>query len=201
MIVPRGEGKTERFDCISVSRQLQQPLSIFLFSLFVACLALPATTPLPLGDYPMPGHSHSRSIRARRWIFLGIKFALIVPLISFYSVDLAYGAGSVHSPISIYIQLVTSFFGFLFSFRWALRDQRKRCPVCLRRLSNPARVGQASRNFLAWNGTEMICAEGHGLLHIPEIPTSWFSTQRWLYLDPSWRSLFSEARVASTGFI
>jgi len=26
-----------------------------------------------------------------------------------------------------------------------------------------------------------------GLLHIPEMPTSWFRTQRWLYLDPSWK--------------
>ena len=39
----------------------------------------------------------------------------------------------------------------------------------------------------------------HGLLHIPEIPTSWFSTQRWLYLDPSWSSLFTDAYVTSSG--
>jgi hypothetical protein len=28
------------------------------------------------------------------------------------------------------------------------------------------------------------------LLHVPDIPTSWFSSQRWLYLDPSWSALF-----------
>ena len=89
--------------------------------------------------------------------------------------------------------LALAFFALLFAFRWALRDQRQRCPVCLRLLSNPAHVGEASRNFLAWNGTELICAEGHGLLHIPELPTSWFSTQRWLYLDPSWSALFADA--------
>ncbi len=42
---------------------------------------------------------------------------------------------------------------------------------------HPARVGQPSRSFLAWNGTELICVDGHGLLHVPEMPTSWFSTQ------------------------
>jgi hypothetical protein len=57
-------------------------------------------------------------------------------------------------------------------------------------LANPARVGQFSRNFLAWNGTELVCLSGHGLLHVPDIPTSWFSSQRWLYLDPSWSALF-----------
>jgi len=43
----------------------------------------------------------------------------------------------------------------------------------------------ASRNFLAWNGTELICANGHGLLHLPALPTCWFPTQRWIHLDAS----------------
>ena len=126
---------------------------------------------------------------------------LFVPLVYFSSVDVAYGFYSAGSTTAQYMQLGLSFFGFLFGFRWILQDQRKRCPVCLRVLSHPARVGQASRNFLAWNGTELICAGGHGLLHIPELPTSWFSTQRWLDLDASWGSLFSDACVPSTGLI
>jgi len=32
--------------------------------------------------------------------------------------------------------------------------------------------------------------ETHGLLDVPEIPTT-YSTQRWQDLDPSWGSLFS----------
>ncbi len=27
------------------------------------------------------------------------------------------------------------------------------------------------------------------LLHVPALPTSWFGTQRWLYLDTSWKFL------------
>ena len=196
MTVYRMEGGADHFDCISIAQQSQQPFSIFLFTLFLACLALPATTPLPLGDYPVPGNRLPGLVRARRWVFLLAKFALIVPIVYFCSVALAYSSCSLYSPTSAYIQLAVSFFGFLFAFRWALQDQRKRCPVCLRLLSHPARVGQASRNFLAWNGTELICVRGHGLLHIPEISTSWFSRQRWLYLDPSWRSLFSDAYIA-----
>jgi hypothetical protein len=84
----------------------------------------------------------------------------------------------------------------LFGLRWILLDQRNRCPVCLRRVTHPARVGLTGRTFLAWNGTELICTGGHTLLHVPAMPTSWFSTQRWLYLDSSWKSLFV---VSSSG--
>ena len=85
--------------------------------------------------------------------------------------------------------------GFIVSsvvaMRWALADQRRRCPVCLRVLSNPTRIGGPSHVFLEWYGTELICVQGHGLLYVPEIPTSCYSTQRWQYLDPSWSTLFS----------
>ena len=206
MTVYRANGESDSFECVSLAEQTRQPFSIFLFTLFIACLALPATTPLPLGEYPARAERLGWGVRVRRWLFLAAKLALILPLVYFASIDLAYGniASGLHSvgPVSSqYLQLASSFFGLLFAFRWALRDQRGRCPVCLRLLTNPARVGEASRNFLAWNGTELICAGGHGLLHIPEIPTSWFSTQRWLYLDPSWSSLFSDAYVAPAGVL
>jgi hypothetical protein len=201
MTVTRKGRDADRFDCISMAQRARQPFSIFLFTLLLACLALPATTPLPLGDYPARANELPRSIRARRWIFLVLKCALILPIVYFCSVDLAYSGCPLGSTTSIYIQFATSFLGFLFAFRWSLQDQRKRCPMCLRLLSNPARVGQASRNFLAWNGTELICTEGHGLLHIPEIQTSWLSAQRWLYLDPSWRSLFSDVYIPSAGVV
>ena len=204
MTVYRANGESDKFECVSLAEETRQPFSIYLFTLFIALLALPATTPLPLGEYPSRAERLSWSVRVRRWLFLVAKIALILTLVYCASIDLAYGniAAGLHSigPVSSqYLQLASSFLGLLFAFRWALRDQRSRCPVCLRLLTNPARVGESSRNFLAWNGTELICAGGHGLLHIPEIPTSWFSTQRWLYLDPSWSGLFSDAYVAPAG--
>jgi hypothetical protein len=199
MSVFRGGSNYENFDCISLAEQARQPLSIFLFTLLLACLALPATTSLPLGEYPATGHRLSWTTRFRRWLFLATKIGWIVAIVYCGSLDLAYGNASIGIVGSQYIQLVSSFSALLFAFRWALRDQRQRCPVCLRALTNPARVGQASQNFLAWNGTELICVGGHGLLHVPDIPTSWFSTQRWLYLDPSWSGLFSGGYLISPG--
>ncbi len=194
----RGTGYAD-FDCISLAEQTRQPLSIFLFTLLLACLALPATTSLPLGEYPAIGRHLSWTRSFRRWLFLATKIGWIVAIVYCASLDLAYGSASIGIVSSQYIQLVSSFSALLFAFRWALRDQRRRCPVCLRALTNPARVGQASQNFLAWNGTELICIGGHGLLHVPDIPTSWFSTQRWLYLDPSWSGLFAGGYLVSPG--
>jgi len=199
MAVVRGERGYDYFDCISLAEQTRQPFSIFLFTLLLACLALPATTSLPLGEYPAHSVRLFWTTRFRRWAFLSTKIAGIVAIVYCGSLDLAYFSPSIGVARSQYIQLATSFLAFLFAFRWALRDQRKRCPVCLRSLTNPARVGQSSQNFLAWNGTELICSQGHGLLHVPDIPTSWFSTQRWLYLDPSWSALFSGGYLISPG--
>jgi hypothetical protein len=198
MLVPT-DGGYAGFDCVSLAERIRQPFSLFLFALVLACLALPATTPLPLGDYAKTSESLFWLTRRRRWIFLSIKIALILPIVYCGSLSLAYCRTSLDPITSQYIQIFFSFTGCLFAFRWALRDQRQRCPVCLRLLTNPARVGQPSRNFLSWNGTELMCNRGHGLLHVPEIATSWFSTQRWLYLDPSWNGLFRETYLPSAG--
>jgi hypothetical protein len=194
-MVEMRDGVKLHFDCITLGRLLGQPS--FLFSLLLALLALPATTALPLGDYPRRHGRLPAMLNARRWLFLIAKFVLVVLTVDLCSTDLAYGLYA-HDPIAaLYTQLAIAFPALLFSFRWILQDQRRRCPECLRLLSNPARVGQASCNFLSWNGTELFCSRGHGLLHIPELPTSWFSTQRWLCLDSSWLCLFPENCSAS----
>jgi hypothetical protein len=177
------------FECIALSEIDQAPFGIYVFTVLLALIALPATTSLPLGEYPSHSNKISWPLRLRRWMFLAVKFSLLLPTIYFSSVDFAH-LFAFTTNTTQYIQIVTSFLIGLFGFRWALRDQRKRCPVCLCTLTNPARVGQPSRNFLAWSGTELICVDGHGLLHVPELPTSWFATQRWLYLDSSWSELF-----------
>jgi hypothetical protein len=192
---------TRSFDCICLTHLIGQPSYVFLFALLLASLALPATTALPLGDYPHRRDHLPLSINAQRWIFFFAKFVLVIVIVDLCSTDLAYGIYPSDPVAALYIQIATAFPALLFGFRWILQDQRKRCPECLRLLSNPARVGQASCNFLSWNGTELFCARGHGFMHIPELPTSWFSTQRWLCLDSSWRSLFPEGCSPSPGVI
>jgi hypothetical protein len=176
---------------VSLKEWRPTPETLYLFALFLALLALPAITTVSLGEYSLNPQKTSWSRRLHRWSFLGAKTALLLPIIYFVSVDLAYACTSFGRECEAYIQLVSTFAMCLFGLRWVLKDQRQRCPVCMRRVAHPAQVGQASRTFLDWNGTEMMCMGGHTLLHVPSLPTSWFSTQRWLYLDTSWDFLFA----------
>jgi hypothetical protein len=178
---------------VSFANRLQGPWGIYRFALFLALLALPAVTSVTLGESNYSAHRPSRRITFMRWTFLGAKFALIASIANFASLDLSYWRASTYSPLAEFFQLAWCFTICLFGFRWALSDQRQRCPVCLRRVSHPAQVGLASRTFLGWNGTEMMCIGGHTLLHVPSLPTSWFSGQRWLYLDTSWEFLFADS--------
>lgn len=190
------DGQLCRYACISLTSVTLQPIGEFLMVLLLAVLALPATTALPLGDYPLSREPLRRWLIARRWIFLAVKFLLVLLIAFLWSTALAFAGCRSDFCDAAGMQALVSFLPLLIGFRWVLQDQRKRCPVCLRLLSNPARVGQPSCNFLGWSGTELMCGEGHGLLHIPELPTSWFATQRWLCLDPSWHSLFVESSVS-----
>lgn len=154
---------------------------VSLTNLGIALLILPVTTTLALGEYPLPAHN----TRLRRWFFLGLKFVLIVPIVFCGTLD--FGPFIASAGIRPLITLI----GYILAFRWVLIDQRQRCPVCLRLLTNPVRIGQPSHTVLDWYGTELVCLKGHGFLHVAETPTSSYSTQRWLYLDSSWQSLFS----------
>jgi len=71
------------------------------------------------------------------------------------------------------------------SLRLALDDQKYRCQRCLRLLSQPVRVGPPSYNLLNWNGSELVCSDGHGLLQVPEMQGSWCWYDLWVeVVDP-----------------
>jgi hypothetical protein len=151
-----------------------------LFMMYaMALFVLLTLDPLALGRYPTNQFAPSLLIRLRRWIFLAVKIALLSPMILFAMCALA----QVFPPAPLILFPV-----WMFGFRWALADQRHRCPVCLHLLSNPVRIGSAAQMCLGRYGTELVCTRGHGFLYIPDAPTSWCPTQRWRYLDLS-RSL------------
>jgi hypothetical protein len=82
--------------------------------------------------------------------------------------------------------------GCMGAFFWAIADQRARCRVCLRLLCFPVRIGCPGCLLLEWAGTELLCSEGHGVLHVPHLATSWDEeSDRWIALDDSWRELFA----------
>jgi hypothetical protein len=180
---------------VSFDERTRGPWTIFRFAVFLAFLALPAITSVSLGESCFSSHRPSLARNLYRWVFLSTKIVLLLSIAYFASLDLSYWNATGYSALSEYAQLASSFFICLFGMRWILLDQRERFPVCLRRVTHPAQVGQASRTFLAWNGTELMCTSGHTLLHVPGLPTSWFGTQRWMYLDTSWKFLFAGTGV------
>ena len=81
---------------------------------------------------------------------------------------------------------------------WSLHDQGRRCRLCLRRLGNEASVGTPSYLLLDWWGTELVCSDGHGLLHVPEMKSSWQEFDQWVSLDESWKPLFEHEEPVHT---
>ena len=151
--------------------------------LLLSSLALP-----PLRLAMGPGFNRypiSWRNRLRRGIFLVLKFALIQPTMLCVFVFTL--------PISsIPIANLSFTASWILACRWVLIDQQRRCPVCLRLLTDPIRIGSASRTLLEWYGSESTCSRGHGLLHISEMPVSYSAKPEWLRLGDSWRGLFSE---------
>jgi hypothetical protein len=193
-IVVRGaEEEDVEYYGVSFASRLRGPWAIYQFALILALLALPAVTSVTLGESNYSSHRPSMKRALLRRSFLLAKFVLVAAIAYFASLDLAWWNASNYSGWAEFAQLTWAFTICLFGFRWAMFDQRQRCPVCLRRVTHPARVGLASRTFLGWNGTEMMCMGGHTLLHVPSLPTSWFGGQRWLYLDTSWEFLFADS--------
>jgi hypothetical protein len=158
---------------------------------FLALLVLPGLSSVFLSDKAVSTIRLSWSLTVVRCAFGAAKIAMILGIVYILPVDLAYCSTSGFAPAASCVQFLLTLTLSIFGFCWTVDDQRKRCPVCLRRVTHPARVGIASRTFLAWNGTELMCTGGHTLLYIPAAPTSWFYAPRWVYLDSSWKFLFA----------
>jgi hypothetical protein len=147
-----------------------------------------------MATYPVrtlrPDFSDTRgwlSARVRWNVFLAAKLALTVVL-GFLGTAVVFGPmrgllGHSNSWLADWLELAVSAVVVSAGLRWALLNQEQRCKRCLRLLSEPTRVGLASRNFLDWNGTELVCAEGHGRLHVAEMHGSWCWYDLWLELD------------------
>jgi hypothetical protein len=99
------------------------------------------------------------------------------------------GTDLVTEPLSVWLFLL----GCTGVLLWSVRDQRARCRVCLRRLGLPTRVGCPGCLLLDWAGTELVCVEGHGMLHVPEMVSCWHEPERWTSLDDSWQGLFERS--------
>ena len=158
-----------------------------IVTLVYSCLLLPVTR-LVMGWAPANRHAAPWPNRLRRGIFFALKVALVQPIMFCGFVVLI-----LVGPLVEMASQLGMFAMWTLVLRWVLIDQRRRCPVCLRLLTNPVRIGTPSQTFLEWYGAESTCSRGHGLLHISEVSASYSGNPEWLSLDDSWSGLFSEA--------
>jgi len=136
---------------------------------------------------------------ARRIGFFTAKIALAFLLLFMAALEWSRSSSAIlygsrdpaAGPFLLWLYILGSM-GALF---WAIADQRARCRVCLRLLCFPVRIGCPGCLLLDWSGTELLCSEGHGLLHVPHMAPSWDDeADRWVSLDDSWRELFAETK-------
>jgi hypothetical protein len=177
----------------------RQAAKIYLFFAFLALLVGLALAGSRLAAARAQRIKLSARGLTRWWAFLLAKILLLLVTCFVFALE---ACGRVSILLTGTIQpLVGPFSTWLFlvsamaAFSWCLYDQTRRCRVCLKRLGNEASVGTASYLLLDWWGTELVCSDGHGLLHLPEMKSSWLEVEQWVRLDESWKPLFEDDKT------
>jgi hypothetical protein len=126
--------------------------------------------------------------------FFPVKAALLLGVMTALAAELAaHNALSLH-PSKFWLSLLidwASVLGTLLLLRWAILDQSRRCPVCLRRLGVPVSSGSWGSSLLEPVSTEMLCDQGHGALRFGESHTTLGEIHRWIAMEDSWRELLA----------
>jgi hypothetical protein len=170
-------------------------LSYLLFVLLAvgsAVLIVYARSGSEVGRAPLSARD-----RVRWWSFFVAKALLLLALTGLLAWSVVrwgsiYLYGSTH-PMTNAVALWVFLLFAVAPLSWAIRDQQWRCRVCLRRLGTPIQIGAPGYVLLDWSGTEMVCADGHGVLYLPDSQANWLERARWDNLDESWADLFKDS--------
>ena len=173
---------------VSLKKQQRQDLDSYL--LFLALAVLGSVMVAWLAGARGQISSSSAGNKWRWWAFFAAK-TLLVLLLSFVialelthygSVLLTGAVQSISDVVSMWVFLVLA----IGALSWVVYDQRRRCRVCLHRLGLSVHVGCPGYTLLdAWSATELVCAEGHGTLYMPDTDASWLEGDQWSALDTS----------------
>lgn len=140
-----------------------------------------------------------RRATVRRGLFFLAKVTLALALVFVAALEWSRSESAVllasrdpaSGPFLVWLYIL----GTMGVFFWSVADQRARCRVCLRLLCFPVRIGCPGCLLLDWSGTELLCTEGHGVLHVPHMAPSWDEeAEHWVALDESWRGLFADTK-------
>lgn len=121
----------------------------------------------------------------RYWSIFGAKLTALVVLLAVVVFELTgvhrMGLAGDQRMANEFAAAWITLFGAGFAFWWSWTDHRKRCRVCLYRMTLPVRIGEPGRLLFDFDGRELLCPNGHGTLYTPESalethePESWYS--------------------------
>jgi len=158
----------------------------FKRSLLEAPLVVFVSFATALHRHTEEGSTNKKICWIKRQFFFAAKMLLVLLLALLSSANIFQ---PIHASLPNTADLFQIFFFVIFALiglRWAFLDQEQRCKQCFHSLGTPARVGRPSHNLLEWNGTELTCKHGHGLLSVPEMETSWCQASQWIDLNSGW---------------
>jgi len=176
-------GSLHVFAQIVTTHFLRNYLLIALPAIFAAVVTHPLR---PMRRHGTQSLEELLSVRARRALFLTARIALTLTLGFFAILFLLSPFHFAGRLILGWAELILDAVAITTSLRHILLNQEQRCQRCLRTLNQPTRVGSPSRNFLSWSGTELSCADGHGMLQVPAMLGSWCWYDRWVEDDSVW---------------
>ena len=128
----------------------------------------------------------------RYWLYLAVKIVSVIVLVPLLWIEGSrvlwnlITADVLRAWIAGLGATVAFLGGFGLAAIWVFDDQRRRCPVCLRRLARPVTMGSWASMFEPAT-TEFLCDQGHGALSLAESELG--EGDRWVSLDASWREL------------
>jgi hypothetical protein len=175
---------------------LWTPVRLFAVALFAAAFLCCWVAKLRIAAIRAAFRAPNRRPAARRALFFLAKVALGSALVFVAGLEWARSPSAIlfssrdpaSGPFLLWLYILLE----MGVFFWAVADQRARCRVCLRLLCFPVRIGCPGCLLLDWAGVELLCTEGHGVLHVPHMAASWDEdSQRWIALDESWKGLFA----------
>ena len=168
----------------------------FIFGVLVVGVTLALGIAVIQAARSWPKQRDSRGEILRYWALFFVKSALLLAGSALFCAELsARNALGLHSS-KFFVSLLAdwaSLLGTLLIFRWAILDQGRRCPACLRRLAMPVTLGSWSSPLLEPAATELLCDEGHGSLQLSDAHTTLGEIRRWITLDDSWRDLVDKS--------
>jgi MacB-like protein len=175
------------------------PLTFFGSAVLVSILMALCLCGVRIRHVRFAMSAQNRRSAARRASFFLAKLILALTILFVAGLELSrtesslmYGSRDPGSgPFLVWLYIA----GAMGVFFWTVADQRARCRECLKLLCFPVRIGCPGSLLLDWSGTELLCAEGHGVLHIPLLAPSWDEkSEHWITLDETWRDLFADAK-------